>query len=196
MNQRSYFLFAPIGGFIFFGAVYALAPMVDGYSHVAQTISEIGQQGSPAELYLRMANLIVGFCLLVFARSLYVFTRGNSASKLPAFFMAWFAIAEIGMAAFPSPHALHNVIGLSMSIGYMTPLVLALSWRNLPGSGRLIGISWVAFILVVTTMALNLTPAFAPDLYPLEYYGIVQRSLFVAFYGWCAYAGINLYLRP
>ncbi len=195
MNQRTYFLFAPFAGVIFFGAVYALATMVDGYSHVAQTISEIGQQGSPAELHLQIANLMVALCLLVFALSLYLFATNNSVSKLPAFFMAWFGIAEIGMAAFPSPHALHNVIGISMTIGYMTPLVLALSWRNLPDAGRLIGLSWVAFILVVITIALNLTPAFAPELYPLEYYGIVQRSLFVAFYGWCAYAGINLYLR-
>ena len=54
--------------------------------------------------------------------------------------------------------------------------------------------SWVAGVLTLIAMALNLTPAFAPDLYPLEYYGLVQRSLFVVFYGWwCPMVGWKLH---
>ena len=195
MQKRLLFLPGLLAGPIFFSAIYALATMLDGYSHVSQTVSEIGRQGSPAETWLQLTNLIVAICLLVFAWGMYLFSRSNNISRLPAIFMACYAIAEIGVAIFPSPHRLHNVFGLSMTIGYMTPLVLALSWKKLSNSGQLITASWVAFALVIITIFLNLSPAFARDLYPLEYYGIVQRSLFVAFFGWCFYTGSNLFMR-
>jgi hypothetical protein len=107
-------------------------------------------------LDLQAANLTVAVCLLVFAWGLYIFARTNDASRFPALFVACYAVAELGAAAFPSPQGLHNVFGLSMMIGYMAPLVLAVSWKV------------------------------------LEHYGIVQRGLFVAFYGWCLYLGLTL----
>jgi len=195
MQQRTMFLCGAIACVVFFSAVYMLATMVDGYSHITQTVSEIGEQGSPAKVYLQVMNVIVAFCLLLFSRGLYLFAKSNNVSILPASFMAAFAFSEIGVAAFPSPHSLHNIFGLSMSIGYMTPLVMALSWKSLANANKLMTASWVAFVLVVIAIFLNLTPIFARDLYPLEYYGIVQRSLFVVFYGWCLYVGINLFLR-
>lgn len=194
MQQRSIFLSGALAGVIFFSAVYALATMVDGYSHSAQTVSEIGELGSPAEVYLQITNLAVALCLLVFAWSMYLFARSNNAPILPAIFIACFAIAEIGVAIFPSPHNLHNVFGLSMTIGYMSPLVVALSWRKLAGASELIAVSWIAFTLVIITIFLNLSPIFARDLYPLEYYGVIQRALFVAFYGWCMFVSVKLFV--
>lgn len=195
MQQKPLLLSGVLAGAIFFSAVYVLATMVDGYSHIAQTVSEIGKRGSPAEVYLQTTNMIVALCLLLFAWGLSLFAKSNHVSRLPAFFMAFFALSEIGVAIFPSPHSLHNVFGLSMTIGYMTPLVIALSWKNLDGANRLINASWVAFALIVIAIFLNLTPLFARDLYPLEYYGVVQRSLFVVFYGWCAYTSVQLIMR-
>ena len=46
---------------------------------------------------------------------------------------------------------------------------------------------------MTAAIALNLSPLFAPTLYPLEYYGLVQRALFLAFYGWCTYLSLALY---
>ena len=46
-------------------------------------------------------------------------------------------------------------------------------------------------MLILLSIFLNLSPLFARDLYPLQYYGIVQRSAFVIFYGGCAYIGIE-----
>ena len=114
---------------------------------------------------------------------------------VPSCLMAVFGFAEMGMAMFPSPHSLHNVFGLSAVIGYMTPLAVAVSWRNLKDSSSLRRFAWAAFALVVLTMALNLSPIFARNLYPLEYYGIVQRSLLFTFFGWCFYVGVDLYVR-
>ena len=131
MQQKLLYLPGALAGLIFFAAVYSLAPMLDGYSHLSQTVSEIGRQGSPAEAYLQAANLTVALCLLAFAWGLYLFARANDVSKLPAFFVACYALAEMGVAAFPTPHQLHNVFGLSMMIGYMAPLVLAVSLGGL-----------------------------------------------------------------
>ena len=195
MQFRLLYLAGPMAGIIFFSAVYGLAPMLGSYSHVAQTVSEIGKYGSPAKVPFQIAVLTVGFCLLVFARSLYRFAKSNGASLVPSYLMAVFGLAEVGMAVFPSPHPLHNVFGLSATIGYMTPLALALSWRDLKDASLLRSFAWAAFALVILTIFLNLSPVFARDLYPLEYYGIVQRSLLITFFGWCFYVGVDLYVR-
>ena len=100
MQHRLLYLTGPLAGVIFFSAVYALAPMVDGYSHVAQTVSEIGEFGSPAKVLYQSAILIVSLCLLIFARSLYSFAKANNASILPSCFMAFFGISEMGIALF------------------------------------------------------------------------------------------------
>ena len=72
---------------------------------------------------------------------------------------------------------------------------MLMSWKNLVDSRKLRTVSWVAFVLVTVTIFLNLSPLFTRDLYPLEYYGVVQRGLFVAFYGWCLYLGLQLFAR-
>ncbi len=195
VNPRLLFVPGILAGLIFFSAVFALAPFVDGYSHVSRTVSEIGRAGSPVELAWQIAMFAVAFCLLAFALGLYGFAGENGLSKLPAWFMASFAVSQLGLAVFPTPHQLHNVFGLSLTIGYMTPLVLALSWRRLENSRRLTGFSWLGFLLVAIAIFLNLSPLFARDLYPLEYYGLVQRSLFIAFFGWCMFTGFSLFAR-
>ena len=141
------------------------------------------------------ANLTVALCLLVFAWGLYLFARTNDVSRLPALFVALYAVAELGVAAFPSPHRLHNVFGLSMMVGYMAPLVVTVSWKSLVEGRQLRVVSWIAFVFVSITIFLNLSPIFTRDLYPLEYYGMVQRGLLVAFYAWCLYLALRLFAR-
>lgn len=191
MRQRILFLPGILAGIVFFGALYSLAPMIDGYSHVAQTVSEVGRKGSPAEAYYQIANVLVAVCLLVFAWGLYRVAKSNDAAILVAFY----AFALIGLGIFPTPHPLHNVLGLSMMIGYMAPLALSLSWRAFDTANEPVRGSWIAFALIAISIFLNLSPLFARDLYPLEYYGLVQRSLLVAFYGWCLYLGSKLFIR-
>jgi hypothetical membrane protein len=195
VRERLLFLPGMLAGPIFFGALYALAPMIDGYSHVAQTVSEVGRQGSPAEAFYQIANVLVAACLLVFAWGLYRVAKSNDAAILPAVLVAFYAIALIGLGMFPTPHPLHNVFGLSMMIGYMAPLALSLSWRGFENADKLVRGSWIAFVLIAISIFLNLSPLFARDMYPLEYYGLVQRSLLVAFYGWCFYLGSKLFIR-
>jgi hypothetical protein len=113
---------------------------------------------------------------------------------LPALFIALFAVSLAGTGWFAVPHPLHNVFGLSATVGYLSPLVLALAWRGKPVPYALTTVSAVAWLLVTAAIALNLSPLVTPTLYPLEYYGLVQRALFLAFYGWCTYLSLALYV--
>jgi hypothetical protein len=113
----------------------------------------------------------------------------------PAYFVALFAVPAIGLAAFPAGHRLHNIFGLSQTVPFIgAPLSVALGWR---GAGVLTPISWAALVLLVVAMGLNLAPAFSRRLAEAfgPIYGVVQRALFVAWYGWCALLGLVLFTR-
>lgn len=195
MMRPDYRLLAGIAIPIVFGcSILVLATLVDGYSHVSQTVSEIGETGSAAEMPWKIADLLVALGFLAFASGIYRFARAKSVSVWPAYVVGYFGLMSIGISIFESPHPLHNLFGLSLTLGYMAPLVMALSWRKQDWAGSLVKYSWISWILVVIAIFLNLTPAFARDLYPLEYYGLVQRSLFLVFYGfWCSVISWKLY---
>ena len=114
---------------------------------------------------------------------------GNQGlNKLPAWFLMSFGLAGVGISLFASPHPLHNAFGISMTIGYCTPLVIALTWKQSEREFRVV--SLVVFLLILLGIILNLSPLFNPALYPLEYYGLVQRFLLFTFYLYC---GISEY---
>ncbi len=194
MPNKPWPLAGAIAAIAFFCLVYGLGASIEGYSHVTRTVSEIGRQGSPAEMAWRIGNLGVAACLFIFALSISACARRQGWSRLPAVFVGCFAVSLAGMGVFATPHPLHNVFGLSALVGYLSPLVLALAWRKRLVPYSLVAVSAVAWLLVTAAIVLNLSPLFAPTLYPLEYYGVVQRGLFVAFYGWCTYLSLALYM--
>jgi hypothetical protein len=164
MTRVHRLLFGPISGVIFFLGAGALASMVPGYSHVHQTVSEIGEMGSPARTEFAILMCCVAVCVLVFA----------------------------------FPHPLHNVFGISELIGYQAPLGIALAWRGVPGAKKLVIFSWVMLLLVWLAIAVNfgsMARHSALWAYERPIYGLVQRSLFVAWFGWCAVAGWLLWRR-
>ncbi len=193
MQHRQWPLAGAVAAMTFFSLVFILGLGIDGYSHVSRTVSEIGRQGSPAEMSWRIGNLAVAAMLIVFAVSIGNYAHDRGWSRIPALFVALFGLSLAGMAWFATPHPMHNVFGLSALPGYLSPLVLALAWRGRPVSHALTTVSAIAWLLVTAAIVLNLSPLFAPTLYPLEYYGLVQRALFVAFYGWCTYLSLALY---
>ena len=194
MNNRTLLLFGIAIPVLFTTAILGLAALVPGYSHIAQTVSEIGKHGSPAELQWKIADLTVALFFLLFYLGLYRFSRANSLSVMPAYLVGFFGLMSVGISVFESPHPLHNVFGLLMTVGYMSPLALAWSWRGRDWAKSLVRFSFVTWVLVMVAIFLNLSPLFTRDLFPLEYYGLVQRSLFLAFYGiWCPVVGLILY---
>lgn len=175
---------------IFILGTFILGSLLEGYNPVSQTISEIGQKGSPLYLPWQVFSISIGVLIIFFAVALINFARNNKLSILPGIFMLAYGLSQFGIGFYPSPHQLHNVFGLSMTIGYFSPLVFALAWKNKLGKSFKT-ISLVVFLLIVFAIFLNLTPAFAPTLYPLEYYGIVQRFLLFTFFGYCAIISVH-----
>ena len=175
-------------GFIF--GTLLLGNLLTDYNLVSQTVSEIGETGSPLEGTFKLFSFMISILLILFSIGLLAYSRKNSLSLVPGFLLLTFGLAEFGIGLFPSPHPLHNVFGLSLTIGYLSPLFFFFLWKNKLGD-RFKWISLLVFLLVLLGIFLNLTPAFAPELYPLKYYGLAQRFLLYTFYGYCAYISIS-----
>ena len=189
--NRNLLLFGVIAGIVFFVTVYGLAVFLPDYSHLSKTVSEIGRIGSPVETPFKVGMLAVNLCVILFAVGLFEFARSTHLPGLPVYFILFYGLADKGTNVFPSPHSLHNVFGLSLTVGYLAPLVTSIAWRRFVIVRPVVRVSAFIATLILVSIFLNVSPAFNRDLYPLEYYGIVQRSIFVLFYGWCAYLGIT-----
>ena len=181
MDTRKILSLGWITTVLFIAGSLVLGSFLADYSFISQTVSEIGQEGSPLKLTWQLFSLLIGLLLILFSLGIISFARRNKWSVVPGLFVLFAGLSEFGIALFPSPHPLHNMFGLSMTIGYFSPLIFFLLWKNKLGAS----FKWYslfAFILIVLGIFLNLSPMFARDLYPLEYYGLVQRFLLYTFY--------------
>jgi hypothetical membrane protein len=198
--QRNYrLLFGPLGAVILALGIAGLAATVPGYSSVHQTVSEIGEMDSPARVPFAIMLCSVAACILVFASGVRALSRDAGRSTLPAYVIACMAVSVVGVAIFAFPHPLHNVFGLSEIVGYQAPLAFALAWRRDPRAKALVAVSWIFFVLVWIALALNLGMIdqrgdVRAYLHPV--FGVVQRSLFAAAFGWIAVIGVMLFRRP
>jgi hypothetical membrane protein len=80
MMRSDYRLLAGMAIPIVFGcSILILATLVDGYSHVSQTVSEIGETGSAAQIPWKMADFLVALGFLVFASGICRFAMMRDA---------------------------------------------------------------------------------------------------------------------
>jgi hypothetical membrane protein len=185
----------PVAGLVFGLGITWLGLATPGYSAVRQTVSELGPRGGTGRWVLAGLNLIIALAAVVFAGGLVFAAKHASWTTTPAYFMGLYAVLAAGLGAFPSGHRLHNVVGLLQTFPFVgAPLTVALEWRGL---GVLTAISWAALALLIVAMALNLAPAFSRRLGKAfaPVYGLLQRSIFVVWYGWCAILGLLLFFR-
>lgn len=161
---------------------------LDNYSFVSQTLSEIGSMNSPFRFQFEVFKILIASLILILSVLVLKYTRRNNLSMIPGILLLCFGLSDLGVALFPTPHPLHNVFGLSMTLGYLSPLFFALLWPN-KASGHFKRVSLVFFLLILIGIFLNLSPAFKPDLYPLNYYGLVQRFLVFTMFIYMAYLG-------
>ena len=193
VKRSSRLLFGPLAGIILACGITGLALLIPGYSHVRQTVSEIGELGSAARVPFAVMLIAVAICLIIFATAMSELLALAGHSRWGAWLIGFMALPSTGLAVFAFPHPLHNVFGLSETIGYLAPLIIALTWRNDPRRKSLVTISWIFFVIVWVTIALNLSPivpAVWVHLKPVH--GLVQRALFAAWFGWCAVVGLLL----
>lgn len=193
MKRNDLVVFGPIAAVILGVGIITLPNLVPGYSSIHQTVSEIGEVGSPARMPFTVLLCVVAACLLIFAEAVRELSRAAGCSPWAAYLIAFMAISAAGVGIFAFPHPLHNLFGMSELLGYQAPLVFALTWRRNPEATHLVRFSWVMFILVWVAIALNLSSldrhgAIWEILRPR--YGLVQRALFAVWFGWCAIIGV------
>ena len=174
-----------IAGTLLFG--YA----IENYSFVSQTLSEIGSMSSPMRLPFQIFKVVIAVLILLFAALVIKFARKKKLSVVPGIFLLCFGLSDLGLALFPTPHDLHNVFGLSLTLGYLLPLFFALLWSG-EEYRSFKRASLVFFLLILVGIVFNLSPAFKPDLYPLQYYGLVQRFLVYTMFVYLAYLGLSI----
>jgi hypothetical protein len=190
------FLAGPLSATLFLVGVGGLGLVVPGYSHVHQTVSEIGEVGSPAQVPFTILLCGVAGCMVVFACAIYGAAREARHSAGAAYLVGCMAISTLGVGLFAFPHPLHNVFGISELIGYQAPAALALSWRRDARARPRVTLSWIMFALLWVAILVNLSSIFRTSAlwhYIKPVNGIAQRSLFGAWFVWCAIAGALLY---
>jgi hypothetical protein len=181
-----------MAGAVFIGTSIVLGALLPNYDPITQTISEIGEKGSPFEMPFKIAGLFVAGCFVLFTYGVYRFSVARQLSLVPAFLLGFFAVHQWGVFIFESPHPLHNVFGISSTLGFLAPLGLAITWPSTSDLRVLRRVSWVAAVLVLIAIVLNLSPLFIQVPHVVDHYGLIQRSLFVFFF-WCAYLAIILF---
>src|ERR1700689_2104729 len=188
MKPDNRLLFGPLAAALLAVGIVVLPFWVPGYGQVRQTVSEIGEMSSPARIPFTIMLCGVAVCLLVFAAGIAAASKRAGHGRLSAYLVGCMAVSAAGVGIFAFPHPLHNVFGMSELIGYQAPLAFALSWRRDPNAKRLLSFSWTMFALIWVSIALNLVSfdrhsALWAEVKPV--YGLMQRSLFAAWFGWC-----------
>lgn len=166
--------------------------------HRHQTVSEIGEVGSPARTPFTVLLCGIAACILVFASGVRDVSMASGRSPLAAYLTGFMAVSAAGVGVFSLPHPLHDIFGMSELIGYQAPLVLALTWRRDVRARTLVVFPWSMFALLWIALGLNMSamdrhgPVWA---HVKPAYGLAQRALFAAWFGWCTGVGLLLYRR-
>jgi hypothetical membrane protein len=191
-------LFGLVAAAVFVLGVAGLALMVPGYSAVRQTVSEIGEVGSPARTSFTAMLCSVAGCLVIFASAVRDVSIQARHSPAAAYLIAAVAVSVAGVGVFSFPHPLHNVFGISELIGYQAPIAFAYAWRRDSRARALVTFSWIMSGVVWVTILLNLTTLHRYGViweHVRQTYGLVQRLLFGAWFGWTAGLGVLLFNR-
>jgi hypothetical membrane protein len=130
MNFETRSLFGVIAAVAFVLGIILLATFVPDYSQVRQTVSEIGEAGSPVQVPFAILLCVTAACVVVFGTAVSNFLRDSGHSQITFFLIIAMAICAAGVGIFAYPHALHNVFGTSELIGYQAPLALWLALRR------------------------------------------------------------------
>jgi hypothetical membrane protein len=194
LRTETRLIFGPVAAAIFFVGVACLALLIPGYSHVQQSISAIGKLGTPMRIPFALVIACYACSLLIFASGVFRVAAKSGAPKLPAYLIGYYALTQLGIAVFATPHPLHNVFGLLSMLGYLAPLALAFTWRRVrPHS--LIVISYLLGLVVLVAIVLGLSELFPQlGLWQLvsPYPGLVQRLLVAGWLPWVIAAGVMM----
>ena len=89
-------LMGPLAACIFGVGVIVLSGLIPGYSQIRQTVSEIGEVGSPARWLFALMLCTVAVCLLIFSAAFMHWHFEHADLEWPAYFVAYMAIPASG----------------------------------------------------------------------------------------------------
>jgi hypothetical membrane protein len=190
--------FGVIAAILFSVGIIVLPTFVPGYSQVRQTVSEIGEVGSPVQIPFAILLCLTAICVLIFGSAIRDLQKANRHSQITFVLIVAMAVCAAGVGIFAYPHPLHNVFGTAELIGYQAPLALWLSLRRDRANVLLARISLMGAVLVWIAIIANLVVFDrGGDIWAhmKPVYGLVQRSLFGAWFAWSAAVGIALQSR-
>jgi len=123
-RERLFALSGVIGPILFTGVVIIVGLLRPGYSHVSQTISELGEVGAPYAT-IQDANFVVfGLLVIAFAYGLHKGIGDGKGSKIGPILVAMFGgFPGLGSAIFPLPSPLHLPVGAT---GFFTIMIAPL----------------------------------------------------------------------
>lgn len=173
----------------------ALLPLfAPGYDSKSQRISQLGQLGAPLRMHFAAVLIVTALLQLLFGLELRARAKAAGTPQAAFYLIVFASLCAIGAAIFPSPLPLHKLFGLTSVIGYLAPFALAFGWRRMPGTRFLIGASLLFGTLSLAATVLAFSPLFSPALGEAirPFYGMVQRSIHIGWYGWLAATGLLL----
>src|SRR5580698_9981438 len=100
MERDVRLLFGPLTAVIFLVGVAGLAMTVPGYDSLRQTVSEIGEVGSPAQVPFSIMLWAVAATAIVFCLGLRRAALDAGATPWPAYIAALMAVCSAGIAVF------------------------------------------------------------------------------------------------
>jgi hypothetical membrane protein len=109
MTRNYRLLFGPLAGIILGLGVAVLALLIPDYSHVRQTVSEIGEIGSQARVPFAIILGCVAACILVFASAVRDVSVAADHSRFTAYLIGFMALPAAGIGVFAYPHPAHNL---------------------------------------------------------------------------------------
>lgn len=195
MTLRTRALFGVVAVVLFFGGILVLGAFVPDYSQIRQTVSEIGEVGSPVQVPFAVLLCATAVCAVVFGTAVRDVLAHRRHSRTAFYLILAMAVCAAGVGIFAYPHPLHNVFGTSELIGYQAPVALAIASRRDQNLRAISRISLIGSIAVWAAIIANLV-VFDRDsalwMHMKPFYGLVQRALFAAWFGWSAAVGLAL----
>lgn len=176
----------------------------DGYSHIAQAISELGATDSPVRTLQTLNFFIIGISLVVFFLGFHY--RFPGSSNLTTGLLLYFALAAgVGNGVFPcdpgcdmvtTSGTLHNLTGLTgfiaLSVG---TILIGRRMRKFEGWSRFASYSQVTGFLILAFGVFWIVVGKITGIMP-EYQGLLQRLMVLSFLQWFLVMGVYLLTQP
>jgi hypothetical protein len=129
-----------VGGHCLGGGNCDSAVFRAGSSQIRQTVSEIGEMGSSAEVPFSGMLLIGAVLIAFFSVAVYRASAARGYGPIGVCFVGLLAVLLAGLAMCPFPHPLPNVLGTSELLVYQAPVVFALQWRKVSQGSKAGGV--------------------------------------------------------